>query len=100
MLTRVMWNLLTLPKMTDWLECNYTEEVGRETVEVMQDIFVGLRPDVKPATIRGACSNALFGFSVERGSGRQHLIFTIMGDCACMGVSITGFAAEKDRQSK
>ena len=101
MLTRARWNLLALPRMYDWIEEGFTEQDGVEAVRVMQDVFFSLWPDLPADSMRKyAAQDSLFGFSVSRGFAPGHLRLTVVGDCACMGVSAVGLTDEYDWHTK
>lgn len=97
-LTFAHWNPLGMPSMYDWINDNFTRQVSRETVDVMRDVYSVLRPDI-PKDILS--DNGHMGFSAQQPErGRGHVILTVLGICACMGVSATGLTGERYWPSK
>lgn len=87
-LTFALGNPLGTPRMYDWINDNFTQDVSRETVDVMKDVYSAVRPDIPKDILP---SDGYMGFSAEQPKrGRGHIVLTVIGNCACMSVSATG----------
>lgn len=102
MLASVMWNHVMYPGMYDWLNDHFSNEVADETVGVMVDVFADLRPDLDISKYyRGTAVDQLLGFSAVRSrSEHPHVTLTVLGNCACYGVSVDGVFGYHDWSSK
>ncbi len=77
---------IMLPRLYDWLQANETEALHRETAEVMHDVFVGLRSDMR-GKVAKYDRGGLFGFNMSRFSHEHpHFSLVTLGNCACYGV--------------
>lgn len=87
------------PRMYDWLSVNLDDRLSRDTVEVMQDVFSDLRVDLDRSRLRSG--SGLFGFAMNRlRKEHPHISLAVLGNCACMGVSVDGIIGQQEWSTK
>lgn len=100
MLAVALWHHVSYPGMYDWLDERFDAAMADETVEVMIDAFAAADPNIPRKHLRPD-KGGFMGFSAERARREHaHLSLTVLGNCACMYASVSGFIGEHDWDSK
>lgn len=100
MLAVALWHHVSYPSMYDWLDERFDAAMADETVEVMIDAFGAADPSIPRKHLRPD-KGGFMGFSAERTrSEHPHVSLTVLGNCACLYASVSGFIGEHDWDSK
>ena len=98
-LANTLVSFVMYPRMYDWLHNNLDTALMDETTEVMIDAFADIRKDTDRKHLQP--DTGLFGFSMNRIRGEHpHIVLSVLGRCACMGVSVNGMIGQSEWDTK